>query len=72
MNLVVIAIHSAKRFKGKIIDETRRYSEYFPKQAIGFFDKGFKKINDLGFGVFIFIRGVCQLINVDNKKFFSD
>ena len=43
LNLVVIAIHSAKRFKGKIIDETRRYSEYFPKQAIGFFNKGFKK-----------------------------
>ena len=29
--------------KGKIIDETRRYAEYFPNESIAFFEKGFKK-----------------------------
>ena len=31
LNLVIIAIDSAKRINGKILDETRRYAEYFPK-----------------------------------------
>ena len=43
LNIVVIAIDSAKRSKGKIIDETRRYVEYFPNEAIEFFNKGMKK-----------------------------
>ena len=42
-NIVVIAIDSAKRVNGKIIDETRRYAEYFPNESIQHFDKGFKK-----------------------------
>ena len=42
-NIVVIAIDSAKRVNGKIIDETRRYAEYFPNESIQYFDKGFKK-----------------------------
>tara|TARA_B100001248_G_scaffold262498_1_gene258866 strand:- start:8568 stop:9473 length:906 start_codon:yes stop_codon:yes gene_type:complete len=43
LNLVVIAINSAKRNKGKIIDETRRYAEYFPNESIAYFEQGFKK-----------------------------
>ena len=42
-NIVVVAIDSAKRVNGKIIDETRRYAEYFPNESIQHFDKGFKK-----------------------------
>ena len=42
-NIVIIAIDSAKRVNGKIIDETRRYAEYFPNESIQYFDKGFKK-----------------------------
>lgn len=42
-NIVVIAIDSAKRVNGKIIDETRRYAEYFPNESIQHFDKGLKK-----------------------------
>ena len=38
LNLVVIAINSAKRNKGKIIDETRRYAEYFPNESIAYFE----------------------------------
>ena len=43
INLVIIAINSAKRNKGKIIDETRRYLEYFPQESISNFDEGFRK-----------------------------
>ncbi len=43
LNIVVIALDSAKRSKGKIIDETRRYVEYFPNEVIGFFSEGMKK-----------------------------
>ncbi len=43
LNIVVIALDSAKRSKGKIIDETRRYVEYFPNEAIEFFEEGIKK-----------------------------
>ena len=43
LNIVIVAIDSARRAKGGIIDETRRYSEYFPKDAIPFFKRGFKK-----------------------------
>ena len=42
-NIVVVAIDSAKRVNGKIIDETRRYAEYFPNESIQHFDKGLKK-----------------------------
>ncbi|RZO23192.1 MAG: hypothetical protein EVA96_00035 [SAR86 cluster bacterium] len=42
-NIVVIAIDSAKRVNGKIIDETRRYAEYFPNESIQHFDKGLRK-----------------------------
>ena len=43
LNIIIIAIDSAKRHKGKIIDETRRYAEYFPKESIQYFQKGLKK-----------------------------
>ena len=42
-NIVVIAIDSAKRVNGKMIDETRRYAEYFPNESIQHFDKGLRK-----------------------------
>ena len=42
-NIVVIAIDSAKRVNGKIIDETRRYAEYFPNESIQHFEKGLRK-----------------------------
>ena len=42
-NIVIIAIDSAKRVNGKIIDETRRYAEYFPNESIQHFDKGLRK-----------------------------
>ena len=40
---MIIGINSAKRNKGKIIDETRRYAEYFPKESIQYFDSSLKK-----------------------------
>ena len=43
LNVVIIGINSAKRNKGNIIDETRRYAEYFPKESIQYFDRGLKK-----------------------------
>ena len=43
LNVVIIGINSAKRNKGKIIDETRRYAEYFPKESIKYFDSSLKK-----------------------------
>ena len=43
LNIIIIAIDSAKRHKGKIIDETRRYAEYFPKESIQYFQNGLKK-----------------------------
>ena len=42
-NIVIIAVHSAKRFKGKFFDDTRRYIELFPKEAIDYFEEGQKK-----------------------------
>jgi enterochelin esterase-like enzyme len=42
-NVVIIAVHSAKRFKGRFFDDTRRYIELFPKEAINYFDEGQKK-----------------------------
>ena len=42
-NIVIVAVHSAKRFKGRFFDDTRRYIELFPKEAIDYFEKGQKK-----------------------------
>ena len=42
-NVVIVAVHSAKRFKGRFFDDTRRYIELFPKEAINYFDEGQKK-----------------------------
>ena len=42
-NTVIVAVHSAKRFKGRFFDDTRRYIELFPKEAIDYFEKGQKK-----------------------------
>ena len=43
LNLVIIAIDSAKRINGNILDETRRYAEYFPKESIKYIDENFKR-----------------------------
>lgn len=43
LNLVIIAIDSAKRVNGNILDETRRYAEYFPKESIKYIDEDFKR-----------------------------
>ena len=43
LNLVIIAIDSAKRINGNILDETRRYSEYFPKESIKYIDENLKR-----------------------------
>ena len=43
LNLVIIAIDSAKRINGNILDETRRYAEYFPKESIRYIDESFKR-----------------------------
>ena len=43
LNLVIIAIDSAKRVNGNILDETRRYAEYFPKESIKYIDGNFKR-----------------------------
>ena len=40
---MIVAVHSAKRFKGRFFDDTRRYIELFPKEAINYFEKGQKK-----------------------------
>ncbi len=42
-NLVIIAIDSAKRINGNILDETRRYAEYFPKESIKYIDGNLKR-----------------------------
>ena len=44
LNLVIIAIDSAKRINGNILDETRRYAEYFPKESIKYIDENLKRI----------------------------
>ena len=41
-NFIIIAVDSAKRGKS-IIDETRRYIEFFPEEVIDEFDDGFRK-----------------------------
>ena len=43
LNLVIIAIDSAKRIIGNILDETRRYAEYFPKESIKYIDENLKR-----------------------------
>jgi len=43
LNLVIIAIDSAKRVNGNILDETRRYAEYFPKESIKYIDGNLKR-----------------------------
>ena len=43
LNLVIIAIDSAKRINGNILDETRRYAEYFPKESIKYIDEHLKR-----------------------------
>ena len=43
INLVIIAIDSAKRINGNILDETRRYAEYFPKESIKYIDENLKR-----------------------------
>ena len=43
LNLVIIAIDSAKRINGNILDETRRYAEYFPKESIKYIDESLKR-----------------------------
>lgn len=43
LNLVIIAIDSAKRINGNILDETRRYAEYFPKESIKYIDENLKR-----------------------------
>ena len=43
LNLVIIAIDSAKRVNGNILDETRRYAEYFPKESIKYIDENLKR-----------------------------
>ena len=45
LNVVIIGINSAKRNKGNIIDETRRYAEYFPKESIQYFDRSLSLIH---------------------------
>ena len=42
-NIVVIAVNSANKSGNGFLDNTKRYAEYFPKQSISFFDKGFRK-----------------------------
>ena len=44
LNLVIIAIDSAKRINGNILDETRRYAEYFPKESIKYIDGNLKRL----------------------------
>ncbi len=41
--IVIIAVDSAKKGQGLFIDETKRYAEYFPKEAIDYFENGLKK-----------------------------
>ena len=43
LNVVIIAIDSAKRINGNILDETRRYAEYFPKESIKYIDENLKR-----------------------------
>ena len=42
-NFVIIAVDSAKKGQGLFIDETKRYAEYFPKEAIDYFENGLMK-----------------------------
>ena len=43
LNVIIIAIDSAKRINGNILDETRRYAEYFPKESIKYIDENLKR-----------------------------
>ena len=43
LNFVIIAIHSAKKGNRFFVDETKRYAEYFPKESIGYLNRGIKK-----------------------------
>ena len=43
LNVVIVAISSAKRFKGRFFDDTRRYTELFPKEAVEYFEESPKK-----------------------------
>ena len=42
-NVIIIAVQSAKKYKGKFFDNTRRYLELFPKEVIEFLPEGNKK-----------------------------
>ena len=55
LNVIIIAIDSAKRINGNILDETRRYAEYFPKESIKYIDENLKRSIYLSF--------------IDSKKF---
>tara|TARA_B100000242_G_scaffold157189_1_gene112332 strand:- start:1401 stop:2363 length:963 start_codon:yes stop_codon:yes gene_type:complete len=44
LNIVIIGVDNAAAFNGgKMIDETKRYAEYFPKQTIDYLNRGFRK-----------------------------
>ena len=43
LNVIVVAIDSAKRYRGNLIDETRRYAEYFPKESIKYINENVKR-----------------------------
>ena len=44
-NIVVVGVENAARTNGgKLLDESKRYAEYFPKQAIKNFGFGFRKL----------------------------
>ena len=43
-NIVVVGVENAARTNGgKLVDESKRYAEYFPKEAINYFGYGFRK-----------------------------
>ena len=43
-NIVIVGVENAAGTNGgKLVDESRRYAEYFPKEAINYFGFGFRK-----------------------------
>ena len=75
LNLVIIAIDSAKRINGNILDETRRYAEYFPKESIKYIDGNLTllkniekdKINNIQ----LHNGNVYDVLENLNKKYFT-
>ena len=43
INIVVIAVDNAKTKSNTMIDDTKRYVEYFPKESIKFYNKSLRK-----------------------------